>query len=368
MKLRNLVSVLCFLGSLFTIVAHLLYSRSVLNSTNVAIVKTDNAPTKFSTDHSKTEVQLYTTSLRQSAGVYTSAPLEHSTPATVFLYLVQTERCLPPYLQSNQVLGNGSLQFDVIVLSYKEVCTNVSLPHVQYILKTNTTWTTGRNLLFEAAMNSNRPYLYYIFLDDDIILLDTRRPTDENEANPWRRFERFLRSVEPAVAAVDLATTQHTVEQIFRLRRDKQCMSAREVDYVPCLWYDAIFNAFHHKAVRHILPYDPTFDRETWWASQMSVVVKSEALFRGQVVLHTEIYGENNQHRFYPKDRIQKHMYEHMVTGLEKQVSKEQAPCITVISEQWKTLGDDHGWTSSTLCLAPPPPYDTIAPGRYACT
>ncbi|KAL5484045.1 hypothetical protein EMCRGX_G020476 [Ephydatia muelleri] len=40
------------------------------------------------------------------------------------LYLVQTEKCLPPYLLSNDVLGNGSLRFEVMVLSYKEPCDN----------------------------------------------------------------------------------------------------------------------------------------------------------------------------------------------------------------------------------------------------
>ena len=113
-------------------------------------------------------------------------------------------------------------------------------------------------------------------------------------ADPWRRFENFLHSVEPAIAGVDLSTTQYTVEKILKFRQDFKCSFPREEvgEYVACLWYDGLFNAFHHKAVRHLLPYDPTFDRHTWWASQLSLVVRSEILFRGQAVLHTEVYAE----------------------------------------------------------------------------
>eukprot|EP00731_Ephydatia_muelleri_P024137 Em0016g408a len=277
------------------------------------------------------------------------------------LYLVQTEKCLPPYLLSNGVLGKGSLGFEVVVLSYKKACDNPPQHHIQYFLQLSTTWSTGRNFLLETALSKNRTYLYYIFMDDDIVLIDFKK------TNPWRKFEAFLRSVEPAIAAVDLIKDNNFLQKIRNVHRDRQC--SREEDYMSCLWYDAIFNAFHYNAVHRILPYDPTFDQQTWWASQMAVIARSEVLFRGQVVLHTEIVGQNNNHRPYPRSMdFSQQMFESWLSGFaEKHVPPNRLQCANVYVQQWRTMGREHGWSSSTLCLPPPPPHDIIEPGRYAC-
>ena len=82
----------------------------------------------------------------------------------------------------------------------------------------------------------------------------------------------------------------------FMLRSSTCSVNAAEFN--GTVWFDAICNAFHYKAIRHILPYDPTFDQQTWWASQMSVIIRSEVLFRG----HMELFGDNPKHRPYPRD------------------------------------------------------------------
>ena len=281
----------------------------------------------------------------------------------LFLYLVQTEKCLPPYLQSNDVLGNGSLGFEVMALSYKEACDNPLLRHVQYFLNSDTTWTTGRNLLFEAAMNRNKNYLYYIFMDDDIVLIDFKN------SNPWRKFEAFLRSVEPAIAAVDLVQDNNFLKMVRDVHRDRQC-SREEEDYISCVWFDAIFNAFHYSAVHRILPYDSTYDKLSWYASQMAVIARSEVLFRGQVVLHTQVVGENREHRSYPRGfYFPENMFKRWLSDFaERHVqSSKLLQCANVYVNQWRTMGMEHGWSSSTLCLPPPPPHDVIEPGWYSC-
>ncbi|KAL5484055.1 hypothetical protein EMCRGX_G020491 [Ephydatia muelleri] len=301
------------------------------------------------------------------ASVSTDAthPLTPTTPPAYLnlpiLYLVQTEKCLPPYLLSNDVLGNGSLGFEVVVLSYKKACDNATQHHIQYFLQPSTTWSTGRNFLLETALTKNKPYLYYIFMDDDIVLIDLK------QMNPWRKFEAFLRSVEPAIAAIDL-TQDNYLQMIRNVHRDRQC--SREEDYVTCVWFDAIFNAFHYNAVHHVLPYDPTFDNQTWWASQMAVIARSEVLCRGQVVLHTEIVGLNKDHRPYPRRfDFSQQMFESWLSGFaEKHVPPNCLQCANVYGQQWRTMGVNHGWSSSTLCLPPPPPHDIIEPGRYACS
>eukprot|EP00731_Ephydatia_muelleri_P022303 Em0014g894a len=96
--------------------------------------------------------------LASSAGLNT-APAAHTTTQHVaaqrrnILYLIQTEQCIPPYFQLNDVFGIPNLGFEVIVLSYREACLESSMPHVQYLLDNSTTWTTGRNALLEAAMH-----------------------------------------------------------------------------------------------------------------------------------------------------------------------------------------------------------------------
>ena len=281
-------------------------------------------------------------------------------PPSNILYLIQTEQCIPPYFKLNDVFGSPNLGYEIIVLSFKEACLDTSMPHVQYLLDNSTTWTTGRNVLFEAAMSRNQTYLYYVFMDDDFALGDPR----QLPIGPWRRFENSLRSYEPAIAAID----NTLISPIRNFHVERQC-SGEAAEFIGTVWFDAICNAFHYKAIRHILPYDPTFDQQTWWASQMSVIIRSEVLFRGQVVIHSELFGRNEQHRPYPRDfNFSPEMIDHMTKDFDTFFPTFRARCANVTVQQWRTMNHlEHGLTSPTLCLPPAPYHDTISPGRYAC-
>ena len=86
-----------------------------------------------------------------------------------FLYAIQTERCLPIHLK--KALGNpNECNCDVLVLSYKHRCKAVFPRHVKYINGYSLSWPEGRNLLWQVAKSRHTQYLYYIFIDDDIIL------------------------------------------------------------------------------------------------------------------------------------------------------------------------------------------------------
>ena len=111
-----------------------------------------------------------------------------------------------------------------------------------------------------------------------------------------------------------------------------------------------VCNAFHYKAIRHILPYDPMFDRQTWWASQMSVIIRSEVLFRGQVVLHTELFGDNPKHRPYPRDfNFTPDMLHHMTKDLDTLVPTFRARCANACHY---TAMEDDGSNGTRLQLA----------------
>ncbi|KAL9950946.1 hypothetical protein ACROYT_G043521 [Oculina patagonica] len=88
-----------------------------------------------------------------------------------FIYLTQTEQCLPARLSSSREIGdNETCNCDVIVLSYKKECQEEKPSHISYVFVTESTWTSGRNILYFVARERMRSYHYYIFLDDDVDL------------------------------------------------------------------------------------------------------------------------------------------------------------------------------------------------------
>ena len=271
-----------------------------------------------------------------------------------FLYLIQTESCLPDNLESVEVFGNAlSCQCDVLVLSFKQACRNTVSPHIEYIYNSSTTWGKGRNLLYEVAMKRSEKYLYYIFMDDDIVLKKSTKK------NPWREFEDFLKRIEPAVAAVDI-DTHPCLPVVYAARKNQGCVLKEPAEYLPAVRFDAAFNAFHYRAVEYILPYSSRFDATTWWYNQLYVAVKCEIIFRGQAVLHNTLHAINQLHRPYPrKDTIASNVLA-AINEIEAKLPKEYRN--TTLLLEWKRDRLKHERISSTLCLPPPLPHMPIKP------
>ena len=277
-----------------------------------------------------------------------------------FLYLVQTESCLPRNLASPKVLGDpSSCNCDVLVLNFKERCSNISLPHVEYVFNSSTTWTTGRNLLYELAMKRSETYHYYIFLDDDINLSSLRKK-NETYQNLWRAFESSLKSVEPAVGVLYM---EFRLRYLNYYRKQKNCSLNGTHEFIPTVYFDPSFDAFHYKAVQHILPYSARFDDITWWYSHYDAHIKSELIFRGQVVKHTYIVTDNSIHRPYKKAPVNNTIIFEMVNDVVKMLPK-QYQNMTLVKE-WKKYGLRHEQTSSTICLPPLKPHEPIVPFRH---
>ena len=281
------------------------------------------------------------------------------------LYLVQTESCLPLHLRLVDVMGNTSIcMCDVLVLSYKQPCNDtLSLPHVEHIFNSSTTWTTGRNLLHEVAMLRRETYLYYIFLDGDIVLFGIKETT----LNLWRKLEDSLREMEPAVAAVSVGGDKRKCISQFNwfYRHRQKCSFNKTTDFIPIVTWDAAFSAFHYQSVKHILPYSSRYDELSWWYSQVYVCIKCENIFRGQVLLHTDICAVNPSHHPYP--RVQGHLNTSITNAIVNEI-KEEIPNkydnkLSRLILGWKTHGYyGHGSTSSTICLPPPTPHKSIKP------
>jgi hypothetical protein len=292
-----------------------------------------------------------------SEGYYGDVPQQ---PAR-FLYLLQTESCLSPYLQ--EVIGDPSIcPCDVIVLSYRTKCDELPPPNVKYIYTgKRTSWGGGRNVLYEDAMTREPVYLYYIIMDDDITI---NREGNETKSIPWRRFEEFLYRVEPATAAIDIVD-KLWLRRAANGRKNMKCSPSinESAEYLSVARYDAAFNAFHNKTVRHILPYTSKFDSISWIFSPMYLNIKIELMYAGHSVLHNKIFATNPSHRPYPKHWPNPHEWQKIVDEAANDLPERYRN--STLLRGWRRDGTPHEQKSPTLCLPPPPPKMPIRQYAY---
>ena len=122
-----------------------------------------------------------------------------------FIYLTQTEECLPPNLASSAEIGDPeSCNCDVIVLSYKSECEHPARALTSLICLNR----QPRGPQDECAVfycNERQPgYHFYILLDDDITLgFNAFTSSEMQKLQPFRVFEEWLMDYEPAFGVVD---------------------------------------------------------------------------------------------------------------------------------------------------------------------
>ncbi len=280
---------------------------------------------------------------------------------TRFLYLTQTENCIPTYLRSPTVIGDSeTCQCDVIILSYKNECKDTSLPHVQYIFNSSksTTWTVGRNLLYEAAKERKEKYIHYIFMDDDVKL---KKFDAKNTRNPWRMFEESLKTFQPAVVNVHFDNTKKFSKETFPER-----LNCELTGYIQIYRMDAIFNAFHYQAIDHILPYTPKYDSVSWWYSQLYTIIRCNILFNKEVVVDPRLGVENLKHRKYPQDPLTQDTYNNVVSDIRSETPEKYLNSVEPILQQWLTDRDPKSLLGQQTCkrdlsVHPYRPYKNLA-------
>ena len=267
-----------------------------------------------------------------------------------FIYLTQTEKCLPFSLLG--LIGDMEIcNCDVITLSYKAKCTEVAPSHVTYLFDAQSTWSTGRNGLYVTAMKRKPGYHYYIFLDDDVFLsYNMFTPRKMMNTLPLKSVQRWLLEYEPAVGVLDYVR-HHGARYTFRNRK-RLCGVRNDKSLVlPVVWFDAIFNAFHYKAVAHILPYDTQFESVGWWLSAFHAFSAVELKFRGQALMFVPVTASNPEHREYPRN-IPEDLNEVWRTYLEKiQRGAPKAYQSHSMFEDFKKKLNNHVLTSSTYCM-----------------
>ena len=224
-----------------------------------------------------------------------------------FLYLTQTEQCLPPYLAKSSQIGDPeTCNCDVLVLSYRAKCQadQDKQSHISYLFDPDTLFPSGRNVLFSAAMKRRPGYHYYVFLSDDTVLKFNRfTPTNMTKMSPFRAVEKWLLDYEPAVGVLDY---KHHGASIMLDTRRYICGMNETSLVIPTVFFDTIFNAYHHKAVEHILPYPAQYERECTPASNRNAMVAVEVKFGGQALLFAPVTAKNLKHRrkYNPCDKL----------------------------------------------------------------
>lgn len=230
---------------------------------------------------------------------------ERRTDAKPFIYLTGTEQCLPHNLAtSNQIGDPKTCACDVMVLSFRRECLtpqgNVS--HISYLFDPNTGWASARNVLFFAAKKRRPGYHYYIFLNDDTVLKYNQfTPVNMQAISPFRAVEKWLLDYEPAVGVLDY--TFHNGASVVLKRREKKCGIKTKSLVLPTVFFDAIFNAFHHKAVEHLLPYPTQYEHRNWFGINIQIVTQVEVKFPGQALLFAPVTAGNPIHRPYKRNQ-----------------------------------------------------------------
>ena len=284
MKLKIVFSIAVVLSSV-VIVGMILYARITVQVSERTEFYTSN---QFFAYNSK--LQNYTAQRR--------------TTQKPFIYLTETEQCLPRNLASSSQIGDPeTCNCEVIVLSFRAKCQDNNQSHITYLFDPNTLFASGRNVLFFAAMDRKPAYHYYIFMDDDIILkYNEFTPANMTKMSPFRAVEKWLLDYEPAVGVLDYEV-HHGASIVLNRRRDL-CGITEPSLVLPTVFFDAIFNAFHHKAVEHVLPYPTKYERSCIFASNRNTMIAVEVKFGGQALLFSPVTAGNPKHREYVRSEI----------------------------------------------------------------
>ena len=277
--------------------------------------------------------------------------LTEKASAKAFIYLVQTENCLPSQLKSFDQLGDEA-KLDVIVLSWKKKCLETTA-HFVYYFDNTTSWSAGRNLLYRLAMARKQKYLYYIFLDDDLDFSFTPNlPRDifgqDKSKSPLRMFETFLSTYEPAVGLSNFCSRCGKMlangSYIAHLCCSTRTASGALPPILPVsITFDAAFNAFHANATRHLLPYKLKYEEQSWWESQKYIILSADVLFRGQVVRYNGITALNQNHGKYPQEQLDNWwtILEHIRTEVPSKYRNQSVFLLEPLTDMVPEVSDD---------------------------
>eukprot|EP01102_Stenamoeba_stenopodia_P015459 TRINITY_DN5269_c0_g1_i1.p1 TRINITY_DN5269_c0_g1~~TRINITY_DN5269_c0_g1_i1.p1 ORF type:complete len:348 (-),score=44.61 TRINITY_DN5269_c0_g1_i1:95-1138(-) len=197
-----------------------------------------------------------------------------------YLYLVQSGRGY-----SDLTVAMKSNDSEVLVLSW-----DVSVK-ADITVSSAASWSSRRNTLYAGALHleskRNRKYEYFIFVDDLPTAIDLEPPTPEakkhvSTSEAWRKFESLLVKYHPAVAVLGQNVDPNEVDTQAEVASD---------GILSVGAFEETVNAFQRDAIKHLLPYETTFDGagETW-KSHAIMIYKAFLLYKHHVLLFSKIF------------------------------------------------------------------------------
>ncbi|CAH1785646.1 unnamed protein product [Owenia fusiformis] len=296
-----------------------------------------------------------------------------------FLYIVNANQCISDKLVQMDMLGDPE-NLDVLVLSYNTPCKDFKLNHVKYTYGPNTTWGSGRNVAWTYAQKHLGKYLYYVFMDEDIILKPTLpRYLSKDALNRLkqntsilRQFEDFLLDTQPAVGA-----PFRSLYDPLSIHDFTECCPGKDnhnkhwdlPERIPMIRFDECFAAFHNIAIGHIMPLDVQYDKKSWWGAAQYLHMKSYYYFHRQLARYALMTVHNTQHKSYPQGTLS---YVDIINSIKCHIPESHRNATIFVKDLKIMAGKDWGKhvyinpSKPTFELAPE--NDKITPFKYIDT
>ncbi len=196
-------------------------------------------------------------------------------------------------------------------------------------------------------------------MDDD---LELKSMIKNSAHNPWRMYEKSLKTFQPAVVIIPLDNEYRG----FSTENLSEGVNCELTVYVQIYHMDAILNAFHYQVMDHILPYTPKYDSVSWWYSQLFTMIRCNILFNGEVVIDPRLRIRNPKHRSYPRTLLTHDIYHNIVVDIRPEIPDKYQNSTKPILQQWST---DHNskWKlgrqtcKRDLSVHPYRPYENLA-------
>lgn len=207
---------------------------------------------------------------------------------------------------------------DTLLLTYDKQFKNaIYLP--------NSTWAEGRNLLLKKALEMDKPYDYFIFLDDDVSFINGN----------FKLFEDLLAEYAPAVAVpVFFPKTAHTVLAIGTALKRKFYFPIFE--YQTCRLADAQFIAFHKDVIEDNIatPLQTHFDQHNWCATSSTQQLLIHNLYQENFIQFNNIVVENLAHRSYTENSFEEVQRDWFKSQFKKPIQDPRPHAVNFLSFQ----------------------------------
>jgi hypothetical protein len=190
-----------------------------------------------------------------------------------FIYLVQG--CRANILKFAHLHSESS---DLITLTYDKDINESEVTWLRNIFYPKSTFAEGRNKQLEVALGIGIPYLYYIFLDDDVSL----------KKGTYKDFENLLVEHEPAVGVplCDIVKNLDQYNQSLKIQHP--------------IVMDQLVQAYHREVIKDkiVLPFVTDFDNLSWWYSCEINNFLILRYYRGYIMQFNTIEVNNDNHNW----------------------------------------------------------------------